>query len=607
MNRNITHRIVRRWIAAATAAVLLAALFAWAVSKPLAPQLAATLAPAVPSPLAGFMPPGAVLYIEAKDFSSLLAEWNASPEKQQWLRSENCEAFSRSRLLLRLADARQEFASAAGVSPDMNLLSQAAGKQSALALYDIGNLEFVYISRVPSASSVQTALWQTRTKFESRSAAGSPFFVHTDATSGRVVAFAITNDYLILATREDLIAGTLSLLAGGAGPKLTGEDWFAQAVSSAGGPGDIRMVLNMEKIAVDPHFRSYWIQPNAKEMRRYSAAISDLHLSGSIYQEDRVLLSKADDPAHATSASASAGPAAVSSTGAPESAQAVADLLRLVPADAGVYRASADPAADAALELLQTKILSPRIGGAPASKLAPDVNLTGGGVGSSADLETRIDQPRISNASVTDEWSDLRSVLQSTKLQAMLSFDYARVDPNTDFVEIHSAVILAAASDWDAADVNAALARGIARSATTQQLGASWKKTAESPNDYFELDGLLPVRVAVRGKLLIVSNDANAVTEVLARLNSVANVEPATYAAGFRHAAEQANFLRLTSRLDRTNSQAAAGSPDPGAEPEFFSANLGSLSVVLSRLDSESVVIRDSAGKTLETVIYRWK
>jgi len=212
------------------------------------------------------------------------------------------------------------------------LLSQAAGKQSALALYDIGNLEFVYISRVPSASSVQTALWQTRTKFESHSAAGSPYFVHTDATSGRVVAFAITNDYLILATREDLIAGTLSLLAGGAGPKLTGEDWFAQAVSSAGGPGDIRMVLNMEKIAVDPHFRSYWIQPNAKEMRRYSAAISDLHLSGGIYQEDRVLLSKADDPAHATSASASAGPAAVSSTGAPEGAQAVADLLRLVPA-----------------------------------------------------------------------------------------------------------------------------------------------------------------------------------------------------------------------------------------------------------------------------------
>jgi hypothetical protein len=604
MNRHITHRIARRWIAAATATVLLAALFALAVSKSFAPDLAAALGPAAQSPLPGFMPAGAALYIEAKDFSNLLAEWNASPEKQQWLRSDNCEVFSRSRLLLRLTDARQEFASAAGVSLDMNLLSQAAGKQSALALYDIGNLEFVYISRVPSASAMQTVLWQARTKFESRSAAGSPFFVHTDATSGRVVAFAITNDYLILATREDLIAGTLSLLAGGAGPKLTGEDWFAQAVASAGSPGDIRMVLNMEKISADPHFRSYWIQSNAKEMRRYSAAISDLHLSGSIYQEDRVLLPKADDSVHATSASPSSAAAPLAA--APEGAQAVADLLRLVPADAGVYRASANPGADVALALMQTKILSPRIGGAPASKLAPNVNLTGGDVGNSADLETRIDRPGIMNASAPDEWSDLRSLLQGAKVQAMLSFDSTRVDPNTDFVEIHSAVVLAAASDWDASAVNAALAHDITQSATTQQLGASWKQAGKSPDDYFELDGLLPVRVAVRGKLLIVSNDANAVTEVLSRLNSAPVAEPATYGAGFRHAAEQTNFLRLTSTLDRANPQDAEPS-DPAAEPEFFSANLGSLSLVLSGLDSESVVIRDSAGKTLETVIYRWK
>jgi hypothetical protein len=601
MNRNTTHRIMLLWIAAGTAAVFLGALFAWAAFKP----LATALAPAVPSPLPGFMPPGVALYIEAKDFSGLLAEWNASPEKQQWLRSDNCEVFSRSRLLLRLADARKEFASAAGVSPDMNLLSQAAGKESALALYDIGNLEFVYISRVPSASATQTALWQAHTKFEPRSAAGAPFFVHTDATSGRVVAFAITNDYLILATREDLIAGTLSLIAGGAGPKLTGEDWFAQAVASTGSSGDVRMVLNMEKISADPHFRSYWIQPNAKEMRRYSAAISDLHLSGDIYQEDRVLLPKADDSAHATSASPS--PATAPPAAAPEGAQAVADLLRLVPADAGVYRASVEPGADSALELLQTKILSPRIGGGPASKLAPNVDLTGGDVGSSADLETRIDQPRLSNASAADEWSDLRGLLQGAKLQAMLSFDSTRVDQNTDFLEIQSAVVLAAASDWDAAAVNDALARGIAQSATTQRLGASWKPGGKSPNDYFELDGLLPVRVAVRGKLLIASNDAISVTEVLSRLKSAPAAEPATYVAGFRHAAEQSNFLRLASTLDRANSQVSEQSPDPGSEPEFFSANLGSLSLVLSGLDSESLIVRDSAGKTLETVIYRWK
>ncbi|MGB6431935.1 MAG: hypothetical protein WBF06_15235 [Candidatus Acidiferrales bacterium] len=592
--------IARRWIAAGTVAVLAAALFAWAASKP-----SATSAPSDPSPLAGFMPPGAMLYIEAKDFSSLLSEWNASPEKRQWLTSDNCEAFSRSRLLLRLADARKEFASAAGVSPDTTLLSQAAGKQSALALYNIGNLEFVYISRVPSAAAMQSALWQARTKFESRSAAGAPFFVHTDAASGRVVAFAVTSDYLILATREDLLAGTLNLLAGGSGPKLTGEDWYAHAVSSAGAPGDLRMVLNVEKIAADPHFRSYWIQANAKEMRNFSAAISDLHLSGSTYQEGRVLLPKTDDSAPTTSAPAGAAdaPPAAAST----SAQAVADLLRLVPDDAGVYRASADPSADASLVALQTKILAPHTGSAPPSKLAPEVNLTAGEVGSSSDLETRIDQPHVPQANSVDDWSALRADLQGANVQAMLSFDSTRVDPNTNFVQINSTVVLAAASDWDATSVNNALSRGIAQSASTQQLGTSWKRAGAAPNDYFELDGLLPVRVATRGKLLIVSNDADSIAAVLARVKSPSSAEPSTFAAGFHHAAEQPNFLRLVSTLDRANPQGAPDSPDPGVEPAFFSANIASLSRVLSGLDSGSVVIRESPGKTLETVIYRWK
>ena len=34
--------------------------------------------------LASSMPPGAVLYLEAKDFGALLNDWNGSPEKAAW-------------------------------------------------------------------------------------------------------------------------------------------------------------------------------------------------------------------------------------------------------------------------------------------------------------------------------------------------------------------------------------------------------------------------------------------------------------------------------------------------------------------------------------------
>jgi len=56
-------------------------------------------------PLSHYVPGGAVLFLQAKDFSSLLADWNRSPEKLAWQRSSNYEVFSRSRLLLRLRDA----------------------------------------------------------------------------------------------------------------------------------------------------------------------------------------------------------------------------------------------------------------------------------------------------------------------------------------------------------------------------------------------------------------------------------------------------------------------------------------------------------------------
>ena len=94
--------------------------------------------------------------------------------------SSNYEVFSRSRLLLRLKDAGKQFATAAGLPPDMNFMSQMAGSESALALYDIGKLQFVYITRLPSANAMQNQLWQSRAKFETRSAGGVTFYLRRD-------------------------------------------------------------------------------------------------------------------------------------------------------------------------------------------------------------------------------------------------------------------------------------------------------------------------------------------------------------------------------------------------------------------------------------------
>ncbi|MGH9676349.1 MAG: hypothetical protein ACRD36_04545, partial [Candidatus Acidiferrum sp.] len=239
----------------------------------------ATAAP--PRPLSNLVPQGALLYLEAKDFSGLLQEWEASPEKRIWLTSENYSIFSQSRLFLRLHDAQQEFAAATGVPADTDFLNQAAGRQSALAIYDIGKLELLYITRMSSSHFFDTQLWQGRGKFEVRSAQGAQFFVRTDPQSKRVVAFAVAEDYLILGTREDLVAGALESIAGTPSRTIEQEDWYRNATAAADQPGDLRMVLNLEKIAVTPQFRTYWIQQNITEMQGFTAAISDLRRSSA--------------------------------------------------------------------------------------------------------------------------------------------------------------------------------------------------------------------------------------------------------------------------------------------------------------------------------------
>src|SRR5574337_379827 len=95
--------------------------------------------------LASLMPAGPLLYLESPDFASLVHDWNTSSAKELWLKSDNYQVFSRSRLYLRLKEAQGQFATAAGFPPDMSLAESVAGGESVLALYDIGNLEFLYI------------------------------------------------------------------------------------------------------------------------------------------------------------------------------------------------------------------------------------------------------------------------------------------------------------------------------------------------------------------------------------------------------------------------------------------------------------------------------
>ncbi len=551
----------------------------------------ATFQKATASPersMASLMPQGALVFLEAKDFAGLLHEWNESPEKAAWLKSDNYETFSRSRLFLRLQQAQQEFAGAAGVPPDYKFLGEVAGGQSALGIYDIGKLEVLYVSKLASTSSMKSAIWQQRSKFEPRQASGKQFFVRTEPESGRVVAFAIDGDYLVLGTREDLVAGALSLLAGQKLATLEQQSWYVNSVKAAKDQGDLRLLVNLAEVTHTPHFRSYWIQQNITELRQYESSITDLYRTGTEYREERALLLKSSDKASD-----------------PEDAKATGKLVQMVPADAGVWRAAATPSADEVLAVLEQKVLTPRLGPTPPAKVAPTVSLGSGTVGSGSNLETRIDvePPVAAEGDGTRGDEALKSLLTNANVRAMMQMHRSEVAPDGVFVRLHSAVVLSAASDWDQQKVLEVFRQTVAPGATAGSLGTNWKQSGTGEASYLEMDGLTPIVVAVRGKILVASSDASTVLSLLSQINSRA-AEETTYSAGFRHDGERENFYKMTGLLDQASRNNYTGASD--STPEYFSQNVASLSKTLSGVKSETITVKRSGNMDLQTVRYEW-
>ena len=557
----------RHILVASPVAAVLAAIVFWAHAQP------------SPQPMASIFPSGALLYLEAKDFSALLAAWNGSAEKHDWLAGSNYETFARSTLFLKLTDAQTEFAAAAGVPPDDALLSSVAGSNSAAAIYDIGKLQFLYVTHLASARVLNTSFWKTRGTYQTRRAGNANYFMKEDRASHRIAAFAYVGDTLLLATREDLIAGALQLMAREPLPSVASEPWFTEAAQAGAAPGDLRLVYNMAALARAFQFRSYWVQSNVPDLRQFSAGLADLDRTAAEFRERRILL-------RATSSEATVN-----------SETAAGQLLAAVPDDAGLYRAWLHPAAGQPAQLIAEKLFPQAIASpAPSPNLAPQVSETAE-TGSEIDLESRIDERPLT--ADPDALKPLRDFLASKNIDAMLDVSSAQLDPAQVFVRPHSAIALLANQPWDANAVRASLG-SVAEGVWSNSATATWSASA---NGIQQLDGVGKLAVAIDGKWMIVGDSVDMVNAVFARRNRAA-IAGASYAAGWRHARELPNFERMVSMIDFPQAPPEPGAA-AGAEPPFFSANMASLGRALHRVDRATIVVHDEGASLRESVVYQ--
>lgn len=534
---------------------------------------------------ASLLPQGALMAIEASDFGALLHDWNGSEEKQSWIRGANYQTFSRSRLFERLSQAQDEFSSAATVAPDAAFLDAVAGKQSCLGVYDIGKLEFVYITRMSSARVESSPIWLARGKFERRSEAGTDFYVRKDSNSSRTAAFASKDGWLILGTREDLVAGVLDQMAGTDKRNLASEAWYAEAVNQAGDPGELRMVLNLTKIVPSPYFRSYWVQQNITEMKQYRSAVSDLRRERAVYREDRVLLRS--DP----------------NAAAPETD--VRSVAALAPDGVALSVAQAAPGSEQVLRTLREDLLEQLPQGAIAAQTAAPPAASSENAGDASQLDTPIDQaPAI--VAQADPYQSLRALLAASQPVAMMKCYTTSAAGSDVFVSIGAAAAVEGQNPWNAEAVESALMAALSPKLTAGALGAQWSKRTGAGGDYLALDGAVGLFLKIDGKWLVLASDARLLNDILLRLHKTGpapSSEAVTYTAAYYPAREKPDYRHLMRQLDR----AGHGTDNGNGAPTFFSGNIGSLSQAFSNLDSEQIDERDSGSLVRQTVTYRWK
>jgi hypothetical protein len=576
-----------------------------------------------PAPsLTAYIPQDALLSIESPNFAALLHRWQSSPQSRSWLSSDNYSVFQNSRLFGRLSDAQDQFAAAAGIPAGAHLLNQVAGQQSVFAWYDVGNLEFLYITRMPAAQADQTELLQSRAKFERRHAGNADFFIRTDTPAQgqqRTVAFAQVStpsgDLLLLATREDLIANALALIAGKAQVQsLAQEPWFTDASAALPpehSPPALHMVLNLDRIVPMPQFRTYWVQQNISWMKQYRAAVSDLYLEPTAFREERALLPKSTEP--------------------PPSATDAIDataLTTLAPPHTGFFRALATSDPADAVTALQEKLLGPYTPARPRNDFAPDPDLDTPQAGSGTDLETRIDTPPPVTPKATCD--ALTQALTSAHFDAVLTLSSAQ-SPATKaalWIPIHSAVVLHAANPWNPQSLAAALQQSLRGSLTAASLGIEFHPSVTANQTVYALTGPRPLFFAViasprRGNLAILADDQPLLLAILQQSTQPAPsaATPATLIAGFDHTSQRAPYARLTALIDGTNHPPTATPPSPSdpntpapdpaqstpATPTFFSQNIRSLSDTFAALQSERLVQRTQDGNLRQTVTYQWQ
>ena len=583
--------------------------------------------------LAGVMPRGAMVYVQASDLSRLMKTWIASAVRSQFYDSASFEAFQKSRIYLKLQDRKKDFESAIGFELNENRLAELSGGASAVSIYDIGKIEMVFVTEVPRVRAVASILFKQASKFSERSANGTSYYVRDVTTDGgrlnQQFCFAYVEGRLIVTTTEGLMIRAI------ANAKAAGSDSLLPDVISLAGeaagfaPHDVTMWLDQQRLNANRYFGNYWIHHNnGGALAAIQSGLIDLRITREGLSEQRWFKLAAGDRA---------------SGAGTLSADQMAALMKYAPASAQLVQVHGT----AAIENLPSAIEQSLFGKLPEDSWSPaeipdhtrrsgnddentraerysrldarfDMDVDDPQApkrGSSNSAEVSIKKPANERASHNFSAS-IAAILTGLSPASFCEIARSKMDAGKPFVRFERAIVAQLRPE-------AAVNRAMLERAIVDELRARFVVAGTEPRLEWQDDGAVRfvaqalleqgAAYSVSGNYLVLASSKEFANDILqASKSATSSGQSSDVAVDFfalvRVAAAKPVFDTLMTKLDGREPQTKINrnkDDDEGREVKFFSENLSSL-IAASAIREVRVSRRTSGGMISERVVYSW-
>ncbi len=237
-------------------------------------------------------PRGALIYVQFADLPTFIKQLNESKLKQNYLESENFAQFENRHLALKLASRWQEFNDASGFPIDLDTFGKVSETRAAVAVYDIEQLDLVFIAPVNDEIFAASQFFQNSSQFEENTLEDGTIFYGKDVEADRgrqkqKLVFANVNGRFILATSEKLLMQTLANINGKSPKNSLADEPAFKNLSEKVAPHTATVWLDQAKLNDDYYFKHYWLAGNLEDLKKFRAGMFDFEMSEDKWTEHR--------------------------------------------------------------------------------------------------------------------------------------------------------------------------------------------------------------------------------------------------------------------------------------------------------------------------------